>query len=146
MTLSKHVDSLMSPDSQIAKQVQCGKIKCPYLIYFEMAPSFQEQLIKKSAGSRNKVIVISFDELLSKGLQKEQMDIIARFCDKAKNKVSSRYLTSQFLGHTRAADLLQKFKEASSKTKCRQCYSSFHGWAKQKLDVFWWSCSRQLEH
>ena len=43
------------------------------------------------------------------------MDIIARFCDKEKNKVSPRYLTSQFLGHTRAADLLQKFKEASSK-------------------------------
>lgn len=43
------------------------------------------------------------------------MGIIARFCDKEKNKVSSRYLTSQFLGHTRAADLLQKFKEASSK-------------------------------
>ena len=61
------------------------------------------------------MIVISFDELLNKVLQKEQMGIIARFCDKEKNKVSSRYLTSQFLGHTRAADLLQKFKEASSK-------------------------------
>ena len=43
------------------------------------------------------------------------MDIIVRFWDKKKNKVSSRYLNSQFLGHTRAADLLQKFREALGK-------------------------------
>ena len=59
--------------------------------------------------------VISFDESLNKVLQKEQMDIIVRFWDKEKNKVSSRYLNSQFLGHTRAADLLQKFREALGK-------------------------------
>ena len=61
--------------------------------------------------------VISFDESLNKVLQKEQMDIIVRFWDKEKNKVSSRYLNSQFLGHTRAADLLQKFREALGKLK-----------------------------
>ena len=59
--------------------------------------------------------MISFDESLNNVLQKEQMDIIVRFWDKKKNKVSSRYLNSQFLGHTRAADLLQKFSEALGK-------------------------------
>ena len=43
------------------------------------------------------------------------MDIIVRFWDTEKNKVLSRYLNSQFLGHTRAADLLQKFNEALGK-------------------------------
>ena len=43
------------------------------------------------------------------------MDLILRFWDTEENKVSSRYLTSQFLSHTKAADLLQKFKEALSK-------------------------------
>ena len=42
------------------------------------------------------------------------MDLIVRAWDKDKNKVSSRYLTYQFLGHTRAADLLQKFQEPLS--------------------------------
>ena len=59
--------------------------------------------------------MISFDESLNKVLQKEQMDIIVRFWDKEKNKVSSRFLNSQFLGHTRAADLLQKLSEALGK-------------------------------
>ena len=58
---------------------------------------------------------ISFDESLNRVLQKEQMDIIVRFWDKEKNKVSSRYRNSQFLGHTRAADLLHKFREALGK-------------------------------
>ena len=37
------------------------------------------------------------------------MDIIVRFWDKEKNKVSSRQLNAKFLGHTRAADVLRKF-------------------------------------
>ena len=104
----------MFPDSQIAKQFQCGKTKCSYLINFGLAPYFKEKLMKKLQVPGTKY-VISFDESLNKVLQKEQMDLIVRFWDKEKNKVSSRYLNSQFLGHTRAADLLQKFSEALGK-------------------------------
>ena len=92
----------MFADSQIAKQFQCGKTKCSYLINFGLAPYFKEKLMKKLHVPGTKY-VISFDESLNKVLQKEQMDIIVRFWDKEKNKVSSRYLNSQFLGHTRAA-------------------------------------------
>ena len=102
------------PDSQIAKHFQCGKTKCSYLINFGFAPYFKEKLMKKLQVPGTKYL-ISFDESLNKVLQKEQMDIIVRFWDKEKNKVSSRYLNSQFLGHTRAADLLQKFREALGK-------------------------------
>ena len=38
----------MFPDSQIAKQFQCGKTKCSYLINFGLAPYFKEKLMKKN--------------------------------------------------------------------------------------------------
>ena len=40
------------------------------------------------------------------------MDLIVRFWDNQKNRIVTRYLDSQFLGHTRAADLLERFKFA----------------------------------
>ena len=117
----------MFPDSQIAKQFQCGKTKCSFLINFGLALYFKEKLMKKLQVPGTKY-VISFDESLNKVLQKEQMDIIVQFWDKEKNKVSSRYLNSQFLGHTRAADLLQKFREALCKLNLANLIQvSMHG-------------------
>ena len=72
------------------------------------------------------------------------MDIIIRFWDKEKNKISSRYLNSKFLGHTRAADLLQKFREAVSKLNLPNLIQFFHGWAKHKLEVFYDVADRAL--
>ena len=43
------------------------------------------------------------------------MDIVITFWDKLNSKVEVRYLTSIFLGHTRADDLLKAFQEANSK-------------------------------
>ena len=77
--------------------------------------------------------MISFDESLNKVLQREQMDINVRFCNEEKNKVLSRYLNSQFLGHTRAADLLQTFSETLGKLNRNQV---FYGWTKHELDIF----------
>lgn len=42
--------------------------------------------------------------------KKQQMDIVIRFWHKGKSRVLSCYLTSAFLGKTRASDLLQAFK------------------------------------
>ena len=50
--------------------------------------------------------MILFDESLNKILQQEQMDMIVRFWDKTTHRVIFR----QFLGHTRATDLLKNFK------------------------------------
>ncbi|XP_048580627.1 uncharacterized protein LOC116610226 [Nematostella vectensis] len=101
--------SNMFPDSVIAKQFQCGATKCSYLICFGIAPFFHDELMKRLQ-EQGTMYVISFDESLNKVIQKEQMDLIVRFWDVQKNKVVSRYIDSQFLGHTRAADLLQSFK------------------------------------
>jgi hypothetical protein len=54
--------------------------------------------------------VISFDESLNKSLQLEQMDIFVRLWDCNINRVQTRYFNSQFLGHTRASDIVSNFK------------------------------------
>lgn len=43
------------------------------------------------------------------------MDLLLRFWDNELNRVVTRYFDSMFLGHTRAADLLEKFKGGFSK-------------------------------
>lgn len=68
----------MFPDSQIAKQFQCGKTKHSYLRNFGLSPNFQEKL-KKRLQVPGTNYVISFDESLDKVVQKEQMDLILRF-------------------------------------------------------------------
>jgi len=104
----------MFPDSLIAKQFKCGATKCSYLICFGIAPYFHGELMKLLQ-EQGTMYVISFDESLNKVIQKEQMDLIVRFWDVQKNKVVSRYIDSQFRGHTRATDLLHSFKLALQK-------------------------------
>ena len=53
--------------------------------------------------------VISFDESLNTELHEEQMDFLVRYFHK--DKVTCRYITSGFRGHTRAEDLKMKFEE-----------------------------------
>ena len=57
-------------------------------------------------------LVLSFDKSFNPELQQEQMDFVVRYF--AQGMVKTRYLTSAFLGHTRAEDLKLKFKEAVS--------------------------------
>ena len=42
--------------------------------------------------------------------QKKQMDMIVRFWDSKSNKVTERYLSSEFMGHATAADMLTDLK------------------------------------
>ena len=123
--------SSMFPDSLIAKQFQCGATKCKYLICFGIAPYFHGELMQKIQ-EQGTMYVISFDESLNKVIQKEQMDLIVRFWDIKKNRVVSRYIDSQFLGHTRAVDLLESFKLALPGKLC----PGIHGRAQRKLEVF----------
>jgi len=59
------------PDSDIAKQFQCGKTKCSYLITHRIAPYYHDILLKHLQNPETKY-VISFDEPLNKALQEEQ--------------------------------------------------------------------------
>jgi len=50
--------------------------------------------------------VVCFDEALNKVVHRGQMNIVVWFWDNDLKLVSSRYLTSVFLGHSRATNLL----------------------------------------
>ncbi|CAI6352627.1 unnamed protein product [Macrosiphum euphorbiae] len=100
----------MYPDSEIASNIQLQRAKLTYVIIYGLGKYFSESLISEVLDSD--FFSISFDESLNKISQKEQMDIIVRFWCKSSNKVISRYLTSCFLGHTTAIDLLEALKSA----------------------------------
>ena len=52
---------------------------------------------------------VSFDESFNKVIQEEQMDLLVRYWDDEVKEVVTRYFESEFLGHTRAGDLRDKF-------------------------------------
>ena len=96
----------MFPDSTIAAKFSCGEKKCAYLACFGIAPFFTQQLIadvKRISG-----YVIMFDESGNKATQTKQMDLHVRFWDEGCHNVTSRYLTSQFMGHSSAITMLEE--------------------------------------
>lgn len=96
-------------DSEIAKKMQLKKDKIGYVIMFGIAPFFNKALINNLKDVS--FIVVGFDKSLNKITKRQQMDINVRFWDMKKEEVVTRYLTSRFLGRSRAMDLLQAFKE-----------------------------------
>ena len=100
---------------------------------FWIAPYFHKELIRKLQIPGTK-FVISMNTII----KKEQMELIVRFWDNQKIKVVSRYLNSQFHGHTRASDLLQSFKLALSKVNgANLIQNSMDGLKHQHLNSFW---------
>ena len=72
--------------------------------------------------------VICFDEIFNEISKKGQMDIVIRFCGSSVNKVCSRYLSSSFMGHAYAEDIMNNFLEASSEMKlCNLAQVSMNG-------------------
>ena len=100
----------MFQDSKIAQQWSCGATKLSYLITFGIAPFFKELLLAELTEAP--CFVLSFDESFNPELLQEQTDFVVRYF--AQGMVKTRYLTSAFLGHTRAEDLKAKFEEAVS--------------------------------
>ena len=95
-------------DSDIAQQFKLGKTKVSYVIAHGIAPYFRMKLDQDLKGCKH--IVVCFDEALNSIVQRGQMDLVIRFWNHSTMKVSTRYLTSVFLGHATAQDLLAKFK------------------------------------
>lgn len=101
---------LMFPDSEIASKFQMKKDKLAYIATYGIGPYFQNRLSREVALCP--FFCVSFDESLNKVAQKGQMDLIVRYWDSIKDEVATRYLTSTFLGHARARDLLEAFKSS----------------------------------
>ena len=97
--------SIIFPDSDIAKRIQCGRTKAGYVAHFVLAPYFHELMLSKLLGCP--YVSLSFDESSSRLVQKGQMDIIIRFWDSETNSVATRYLGLEFMGRSTAEDVLQ---------------------------------------
>ena len=97
----------MFPDSEMATKFQLGLTKLAYLICLRITPYFCDKLIDEICSSV--CYVISFDESLNHSLKKEQMDFVIHYV--SGNEVVTRYLGSEFLGHTTANDLLKDSRQ-----------------------------------
>ena len=82
----------MFQGSAIAKKMLGSPNKMSYLICFGIAPYFRQLLLAEL--KETPCFVISFDESLNHGLQKEQMDFVVRYFKK--DKVVCRYLIQHF--------------------------------------------------
>ncbi|XP_077484032.1 uncharacterized protein LOC144094048 [Amblyomma americanum] len=110
---SSHTGELfqkMFPDSEIAKAFSCGEKKCAYVLYHGLRLYFLSCLQHEieQCGS----YVVLFDESLNDYLQRKQMDIHVRYWDAVSERVTTRYYTSVFMGHSRAEDIQEKLLNA----------------------------------
>lgn len=105
----------MFPDSSIANQFACGATKCAYICCFGLAPYFKNCLFKCLNETEHYTVL--FDETLNKSTQSKQMDIQVRFWHTEECKIKTCYLTSAFIGHARADDLLAAFYESVDRLK-----------------------------
>lgn len=87
-----------------------GPTKLSYTIVHGLSPYFLSELVDNILLSP--FFVVCFDEALNKVVQKCQMDIVIRYWDSKSMKVETRYLTSSFLQHATASDLLYHFENA----------------------------------
>ena len=101
----------MFPDSAIASKFACGERKLSYLNTFGIAPVFASMLSAKVKETPD--FVLLFDESLNHDLQSKQLDVHVRLWDAG--RVSTRYCTSNFLGHACADVLQDKLSEAASR-------------------------------
>ena len=82
----------MFPGNKIIEKISCGRTKCGYIINHGLAPYFIELLLEEVKLPPK--YVLSFDESLSKKLQKGEMDSLLRHWDYEKTIATTRYLNS----------------------------------------------------
>ncbi|KAJ8677480.1 hypothetical protein QAD02_013267 [Eretmocerus hayati] len=95
----------MFPDSDIAEKFSMDEDKLGYVITHGFGPFFQSELTDfirlLDFGT------VDFDESFNRIFHQSQMDLLVRYC--FSNPVETRYLSSTFLGHSTARDLLVAF-------------------------------------
>ena len=99
----------MFPDSAIAQKFTCSRDKTGYLAKFGIYPYIRKELLKEIGDD---CFVLMFDESLNKAAKTKQLDLYIRYWTKDGRgpHVRSRYLGSQFMGHSTAEDLMNHFK------------------------------------
>ena len=107
----KNIFQLMFPDSELAKKFTCGREKCAYLCCFGLAPYFSNLLTDQV--NREEAFVLCFDESLNHKTKNKQLDLHVRLW--IDNHVTTRYYTSEFMGHAAADHLLDSILKCTSK-------------------------------
>ena len=98
----------MVPNDANIENMSLGRTKVAYTIVHGIAPYVRKELLSELA--KSPVYVACFDESLNKISTRGQMDIHVRFW--VDNKVITRFLTFEFLGHATAANLVDSFNSA----------------------------------
>ena len=100
----------MFADSEIAKSSQLEPSKIKYLTNFGIAPYYKSVVLERI--KECPCFVISYDENLNPVIQTCEMDLLACYFDETEERVKTRYLDSQFLGHGTSNDLKKNFNES----------------------------------
>lgn len=98
----------MFPDSDIARSFTCSEKKCAYVACHGLRPFFASQVLDMMEKSEH--FVVLFDETLNEYLQKKQLDVHVRLWNNS--EVTTRYVTSAFMGHSTADDRMKNLTEA----------------------------------
>ncbi|KAJ8675979.1 hypothetical protein QAD02_011765 [Eretmocerus hayati] len=101
----------MFPDSDIAKKFSMHKDKLRYVITHGLGPFSQSELTDFIRSLD--FVTVSFDEFFNPIFHQSQMDLLVRYW--FSNRVEPRYLSSTFLGHSTARDLLVAFIDVFEK-------------------------------
>ena len=102
-----HLFLSMFPDSNITDKFYLGPDKLQYSVNFGLVPYLKNILMEIMIKSTH--FVISFNECLNKSTESSELDFLVEYFDVLEMKVSTRYVTSVFLGHSRHADLYNSF-------------------------------------
>jgi hypothetical protein len=98
----------MFPDFSIGQQFSMERDKVSYYVAFVLSPFFKTGLLAQLVSYDQ--FLIRFDESLNQVIQKEQVDFFLRFWDTLSQEVSTLFLQSSFIEHTRVEDLLEEFE------------------------------------
>ncbi|KAH8031778.1 hypothetical protein HPB51_020849 [Rhipicephalus microplus] len=96
----------MFPDSEIAKAFSCSERKSAYVVCHGLEPFFFSCLQRELEQSDGYTVL--FDESLNDYLQRKQMDIHVHYWSTMPERVTTRFYTSVFMGHSTAEDLQEK--------------------------------------
>ncbi|KAL3205778.1 hypothetical protein MRX96_052930 [Rhipicephalus microplus] len=96
----------MFPNSKIAKAFSCNERKSAYVVCHGLRPFFLSCLQRELEQSDGYTVL--FDESLNDYLQRKQMAIRVRYWSRMPERVTTRFYTSVFMGHSTAEDLQEK--------------------------------------
>ena len=118
MLLFSQIQSLRSRSPVVKTTAYLAKYRIASFIKSELSRSVQD-----------KQYVLMFDESMNKTTRRKQMDIHVRYWtkDDTDSHVISRYYGSQFMGHSRAEDMLDHFNVSIpwALTFAQKSYSKF---------------------